>query len=242
MGYVFKKLADSWTALTDAEKKALFEGTNYLKPSVNKIKSLGDFKCLVYSDNSDAKFKLTGVPNDQLVLPSGLISMLSFDGINSISLANAVSTNGIIKMAVTLDKSIYYTYDSTNSKWNSISPTADDLLANGMTPTQIAIVNRKAWDSLVGSSETIGFAYLLSESAETDVVKVDTLTMNVDMKGSWIKATHNTDYTYAYTTNRSLTVDLLTTGDFKINYPIGTSTTADAVASTDDIINMVNGS
>ena len=113
MGYVFKKLADSWTALTDAEKKALFEGTNYLKPSVDEIKSLGDFKCLVYSDNSDAKFKLTGVPNDQLVLPSGLISMLSFDGINSISLANTVSTNGIIKMAVTLDKSIYYTYDST---------------------------------------------------------------------------------------------------------------------------------
>lgn len=242
MGYIFKKLADSWTALTDAEKKALFEGTNYLKPSVDEIKSLGDFKCLVYSDNSDAKFKLTGVPNDQLVLPSGLISMLSFDGINNISLANTVSTNGIIKMAVTLDKSIYYTYDSTNSKWNSISPTADDLLANGMAPTQIATVNRKAWDSLVGSSETIGFAYLLSESAETDVVKVDTLTMNVDMKGSWVKATHNTDYTYAYTTNRSLTVDLLTTGDFKINYPIGTSTTADAVASTDDIINMVNRS
>ena len=52
MRYIFKKLADSWTALTDAEKKALFEGTNYLKPSLDDVKALGDFKCLVYSDNS----------------------------------------------------------------------------------------------------------------------------------------------------------------------------------------------
>ena len=242
MGYIFKKLADSWTALTDAEKKSLFEGTNYLKPSLDDVKALGDFKCLVYSDNENAKFKLTGVPNDQLVLPSGLISMLSFDGINSISLANTISGGGIIKMIVTLDKTIYYTYDFTNSKWNSISPTATDVATNGLIPAQMATIPRKAWDSLVGSSETIGFGYLLSETAATDVVKVDTLTMNVDMKGSWVKATHNTDYTYAYTTNRSLTVDLLTNGDFKINYPIGTSTTADTVATKDDITNMVNGS
>ena len=58
MAYVFKKLADSYTSLTMTEKKNLFIGSNYLKPTISELQGLGEFTCLTYSDSNSAVFNI----------------------------------------------------------------------------------------------------------------------------------------------------------------------------------------
>ena len=49
MAYSWKVLANNWSALTDTEKEALFVGTNYNKPTVAELQSLGNkFKVATY--------------------------------------------------------------------------------------------------------------------------------------------------------------------------------------------------
>ena len=224
MAYVFKKLADSYTSLTMTEKKNLFIGSNYLKPTISELQGLGEFTCLSYSDSNSAKFTITGVPNDQLVVPTSLINISTFEGINSVSITNNVSSGGSVNIVVTTDMVTYYTYDFTNTKWITVNLNKADIKSSGLTLTSIGQITRNGWDKLTSSTSAIGFAYLLSKNNESDNVDIDKLTLNVDMKGSWNHAIYGTDVTYGYPLNNELKVTLLTNGSYKINYNnLGTS-------------------
>ena len=224
MAYVFKKLADSYTSLTMTEKKNLFIGSNYLKPTISELQGLGEFTCLSYSDSNSAKFTITGVPNDQLVVPTSLINISTFEGINSVSITNNVSNGGSVNIVVTTDMVTYYTYDFTNTKWITVNLNKADIKSSGLTLTSIGQITRNGWDKLTSSTSAIGFAYLLSKNNESDNVDIDKLTLNVDMKGSWNHAIYGTDVTYGYPLNNELKVTLLTNGSYKINYNnLGTS-------------------
>lgn len=241
MAYIFKLLTSEWNTLTDAEKIAMFEGTNYLKPTVEQLKTLGEFNCMIYSDTEDSKFMIKGVPKDQLVIPNGLISTLNFSTIKHINLINDIAENGVIKLAITLDKSTYYTFNFTTSTWDIISTTAEDVLEKGLTPQSLASISEDSWTALLKMGEgSIGFAYLLSTSAMADSVKVDTLIMTVTMNGMW---KHTTDYEYGYATNRSILITLKSDGDFKINYPDndGDISSNMNIATITDIDNMLEG-
>ena len=224
MAYIFKKLADSYDTLTTLEKKNLFIGSNYLKPTISELQGLGEFTCLSYSDSNSAKFTITGVPNDQLVIPTSLISISTFEGINSVSITNNVSNGGSVNIVVTTDMVTYYTYDFTNTKWITVNLNKADIKSSGLTLTSIGQITRNGWDKLTSSTSAIGFAYLLSKNNESDNVDIDKLTLNVDMKGSWNHAIYGTDVTYGYPLNNELKVTLLTDGSYKINYNnLGTS-------------------
>ena len=224
MAYVFKKLADSYTSLTMTEKKNLFIGSNYLKPTISELQGLGEFTCLSYSDSNSAVFNIVGVPVDQLVIPTSLISISTFEGINSVSITNNVSNGGSVNIVVTTDMVTYYTYDFTNTKWITVNLNKADIKSSGLTLTSIGQITRNGWDKLTSSTSAIGFAYLLSKNNESDNVDIDKLTLNVDMKGSWNHAIYGTDVTYGYPLNNELKVTLLTNGSYKINYNnLGTS-------------------
>lgn len=218
MAYVFKKLADSYTSLTMAEKKNLFIGSNYLKPTISELQGLGEFACLTYSDSNSAKFNIVGVPVDQLVIPTSLINISTFEGINSVSITNNVSNGGSVNIVVTTDMVTYYTYDFTNTKWITVNLNKADIKSSGLTLNSIGQITRNEWDKLTSSTSAIGFAYLLSKNNESDNVDIDKLTLNVDMKGSWNHAIYGTDVTYGYPLNNELKVTLLTNGSYKINY------------------------
>ena len=218
MAYVFKKLADSYTSLTMAEKKNLFIGSNYLKPTISELQGLGEFTCLTYSDSNSAIFNIVGVPVDQLVIPTSLINISTFEGINSVSITNNVSNGGSVNIVVTTDMVTYYTYDFTNTKWITVNLNKADIKSSGLTLTSIGQITRSEWDKLTSSTSAIGFAYLLSKNNESDNVDIDKLTLNVDMKGSWNHAIYGTDVTYGYPLNNELKVTLLTNGSYKINY------------------------
>ena len=224
MAYIFKKLADSYDTLTTLEKKNLFLETNYLKPNISDLSALGNIVCLTYSDSNSAVFNIVGVPVDQLVIPTSLISISTFEGINSVSITNNVSNGGSVNIVVTTDMVTYYTYDFTNTKWITVDLNKTDVKSSGLTLTSIGRITRDEWNKLTSSTSAIGFAYLLSKNNESDNVDIDKLTLNVDMKGSWNHAIYGTDVTYGYPLNNELKVTLLTGGSYKINYNnLGTS-------------------
>ena len=224
MAYIFKKLADSYDTLTTLEKKNLFLGTNYLKPNISDLSALGNIVCLTYSDSNSAVFNIVGVPVDQLVIPTSLIRISTFEGINSVSITNNVSNGGSVNIVVTTDMVTYYTYDFTNTKWITVNLNKADIKSSGLTLTSIGQITRNEWDKLTSITSAIGFAYLLSKNNESDNVDIDKLTLNVDMKGSWNHAIYGTDVTYGYPLNNELKVTLLTDGSYKINYNnLGTS-------------------
>ena len=224
MAYIFKKLADSYDTLTTLEKKNLFLGTNYLKPNISDLSALGNIVCLTYSDSNSAVFNIVGVPVDQLVIPTSLINISTFEGINSVSITNNVSNGGSVNIVVTTDMVTYYTYDFTNTKWITVNLNKADIKSSGLTLTSIGQITRSEWNKLTSSTSAIGFAYLLSKNNESDNVDIDKLTLNVDMKGSWNHAIYGTDVTYGYPLNNELKVTLLTNGSYKINYNnLGTS-------------------
>ena len=217
----FQKVANDWTALTDAEKIALFKAEDDADPAISDLSALGKFRIVSYSDTADQPVcQLTAVPTDQVVTPKKLISLHNYEKIDSVSITNTTSGNAAIKVAVTTDLATYQVYDTASSKWVAIDISTPTLMAaNAMNASMIASIPAGAW-ALLGT-EGIGFAYLLSMSAINESCNADALVLTVDMKGSWNHAVYGTDVTYGYPNNDLLQIDLLTNGDFKINYNAG---------------------
>lgn len=215
MSYSWQVLATDWSSLTDAEKESLFKGTNYKLPTIDELTALGKFKVAIYDDYSTQhKYQMKAVPLNQVVKPVKLISTKSFNNIDSITIASSVSTDAVLKIAVTTDLKDYKVYNSSTGEWDVIS----DIETEGRIPSDIASIPSSAWGILLKESEGIGFEYFLSITNISDTCKTDNLTLQVDMKGSWQSALKGTDFNYGYPANDQLKVVLLKDGSYKINY------------------------
>ena len=213
MGYTWKKVADSYSTLTDAEKQALFDDTNYLHATQAQLQSLGKVKILVNDDyDTKHKIKMTAVPNDQTVVPKKLISTKGIENIDWVTISSTVGNNTVLKIAVTKDLSKYYSFNGTD--WVEVS----DIKNDGNTPTEINSISSENWDKFISGANGIAFEYFLSITDETDTLNTDKLSMQVDMKGTWQSALKGTDFNYGYSANDQLKVTLLTDGSYKINY------------------------
>lgn len=218
----FSKLSDNWNTLSDLEKYNIFISTNFNKATAEDLLSMSKFKILSLSIiDTPYQSKITAVSNDQLVLPLGLINTQSFEGIDKVSIVSSVSGDGNCKIIVTEDLITYKTYDFESKAWQHINHNdVTQVEVSGIDIAQIQNIPRSAWDEL-NLTEGIGFAYLLAQENTSDICKIDELTLQVDMKGSWDKAIHGTDYKYGYPQNNILRVQLLTNGNYKINYSEG---------------------
>lgn len=242
MAYTFTQLASDWTSLSDAQREALFSGTNYQSATLSELQSLGEFKVLSFSDSSAGTsnaVQVTGVHNDFVVLPNQLFGKI-FNKIKSMSITEAISdtANAKIRYVLTKDLGNYYTYQ--NGSWTTISPTANNVIANGMTASDLANITSAQWvDFYDGDTDTdgIGIGFAFSETATTQSTAVDNLSLTVDLQGSWNKAEHITDYQYGYPANDVLHVELNTNGDYKINYGFSGGGSGDDItlATNDDI-------
>ena len=221
MSYSFQKIADSWDSMSDVQKHEAFEGTKYLKPTAAELSTLNEFKIL--SENK-ISVSITGVPKNQIVLPTTLISLKPYQGIEKATVVNVItkadsSTNPIIKLAITKDDSMYYTFDFSSVSWQEITPIADDVIRDGIDIDSLSMIARSDWDSFTVDTEKFGIAYAISVDDVDDIAEIDELRLEVEMRGSWNKAVHGVDYTYGYPFYDLLRVKLLTDGSYKINYP-----------------------
>ena len=109
MAYSWKVLANDWSALTDTEKEALFVGTNYNKPTVAELQSLGNkFKVATYGvDTTSPKTVIKAVPNNKLFVPVSLFGG-SFSTIDSMYIDANVDVNSNIRFVFTKDLHDYY--------------------------------------------------------------------------------------------------------------------------------------
>ena len=149
MSYSWQVLATDWSSLTDAEKEALFKGTNYQLPTIAELTALGKFKIAIYDDYSTQhKYQIKAVPLNQVVKPVKLVPTKSFNNIDSITITSSVSTNAILKIAATTDLMDYKIYNSSTGEWDVIS----DIETEGGIPSDIASIPSSAWDILLKES------------------------------------------------------------------------------------------
>lgn len=217
----FQKVADDWTALTDAQKIALFKATNYETATPEQLATLGKFRIVTYSeDNSQPSCTVTALPKDQIVLPKELISTKAFENVDSITpTVTNNTTTAKVRFFLTNDLKTYYVYNSTTKAFDVIDATnSDTLLTSGMSVSDFTGIDTTALNTFISKNVGIGIGFVLSSTTISDLTTVDNLAMQVDMKGSWNHATYGTDVTYGYTNNDVLTVTLVTANSFKINY------------------------
>lgn len=249
MAYTFTQLAPDWDSLTDAEKEALFVDTNYQHATVAELQNLGEFKVLSFSDSPAGTSKaveVKGVHNDILVLPNKLFGQ-SFNKIKSVNITEVITdtTNCKIRYILTKDLATYYTFDGTD--WVTITPTVNTVLSDGLSSDDLASISSTEWlDFFDGDVDVdgIGIGFAFHETSTSQTTAVDNLEMLVDLQGAWEKAEHMVDYQYGYPFNDILQVQLLTNGDYKINYGStgggGEGGDTITIATNEDIDNLFN--
>lgn len=220
---VLIKISDDWRTVSSVDKKAAFLSAGNNIPPGLVLDPLGKYKVLAFSpDPSMTKpsCSVSVVPQKRLLKPKGLISLGSFEGIDKVTLSGSFTGTGTCKLLVTSDLLNYKTWNG--SQWQAVDP--DDLaavVANGISPVALTDITRQQWDLLTVGKTGIGFAYLPIIEAVTDTCAIDKIDLQVDMKGSWDRAIHGTDFIYGYPRNNVLRVTLKTNGDYKINYSEG---------------------
>ena len=207
-------VATDWTALSDTEKAALFTAHGSTATSFTGL--TGKLRVLAYSTMSTASHTttITAVPKPQLVKPSGLISLSKYDALNAVTITSTV-TNASLKIAVTTDGTTYKAWNGT--EWIAVDATdATTFAVNAMDVSVVSTITAAQWASL--SASKIGFAYLMTTTASTNVCVTDTMSITVNMKGTWSQGTYGTDYSYTLSDTGTLSVKLLTDGSYKVNY------------------------
>lgn len=209
------QLSSNWSSLTDAEKLALFQNITG-EFTTSDIVDFGSCTVYSYSVNSEVPvYKLVYIPLAQLVLPKGLISLAGFE-LSNVNILNSVTGNSQLKIAITTDLETYYTYNSTSGEFESLSGeiSANLLLQEGISVSSLSSIPAEAW----ANTSAIGFAYVLSQTEDSENCYTDELVLTVTSNGSWKKAVHGTDYDYEYSGNSTATISVLTSGDYKVNY------------------------
>lgn len=217
----FTELPATWGTLSNAEKIALFQSLDELFMPTDALRNLGKFKMAALSEKSTPKScKIQAIPKTGIVLPRRMLSLKAYDHIKSVTLKTELLGNGLLRIAMTTDQKTYKAYDAVARVWRGIDITGiEDIKQNGMTAEVLNAIPESVWKKL--DSNKIGFAYYLDKESPSDKANVDKLSFLVDMKGSWKRGIYNSDYTYEYTSEDTLQVDIYTSGDFKINYNPG---------------------
>lgn len=155
---------------------------------------------------------------DKLIKANGDIDIGNVVSLNNVLLSYITAGSGNIRVIASIDSgTTWQTWDGAN--WVVIDSTNLPLIAtNGIAPTVLNALTTANWTSLISGATTIRLAYFLSMAASTDTALTSYINFTMDMLGYWSKALHGTDYTYAYIKNDTLRFDILTSGDYKINY------------------------
>lgn len=186
----------------------------------SEISLLGDkpVQLCYYNPNLDyiPTARLVAIPFVKFIKASGDISLASVEYINQISLVVNQLLNGKIKVVVSVDSG--KTWKAFNgTAWNEVDvSTAQNVLDNGMEIAATSAITKSQWTQLA-YSKSIRFGYAYSINSSEDTAVTNTLSMMVDMKGKWYNALES-EHRYCYANNGLLQVELLATGDFKINY------------------------
>jgi len=215
-GTSLTNLTNNWSGLTNAEKEALVPSFSIEIPSIQDLASISPFRVL--TDNaSSVNVKVTGQPKTQTITPTSLINTGALSTVQSINITNTI-TDVTVKFAITTDLTTYKVYDATNSTWKISTNIEEDGMSiaqiNALTPEILALLD---------VSNGIAFKQCFIATSENASVELSEISAVVDIDGSWTQSVHGTDYNVDYPNKTTMSVRLLTNGDYIINYPISSN-------------------
>lgn len=195
------------------------QGSDVL-PSTSQFNTLETpFSILAFS-NSDAigiSTKVVANNGAKLILNKIDISLATIQCINSATVVSTSSGSGSIRFIVSKDHGeTWLKFDGT--EWVAIDVSnTENVILNGMTLSQINSISKAQW-AVLNLTSAIRFGYALDINSSADVANTDMLKLNVDMKGTWMDCARGIDFNSGYSTSSTISVSLLSSGDFKINY------------------------
>ena len=214
------------TAFTDIGTSpatdAMFEtyGTGDLAGlTKDKLYTLTNPKILTKkTDSTNTSLKFTGSPLPKVVLSGGDITISSsVFYVDNFNISANVTGTATMRIAFSLDSGTTWNAYRNGALVSLNVQSNSDFKSKGLTPAELNAITSATWDTLiVEGNKKIRFGYYLEVANTTDVVETDILTMQVDMNGAWGLSKLNTDYEYWYASGDTLTVNLITNGDFRI--------------------------
>jgi hypothetical protein len=154
----------------------------------------------------------------QLDINSGSTIHSDGNGVIDYASANNIEVkelNDYVRVIVSDDSgTTWYTY---NDGWIEITTDTSVVGTDGITISQINEIPNTDWNTFF-SGDTIRFGYYLNKDNINDSLEIATLSVDADMNGRWKRGIHKTDYHYKYKKNNTFDIELLTDGDYKINY------------------------
>jgi len=163
------------------------------------------YRILHWTDGVQArKAKLKAIPQPELVLPNGEISIFGVETIDKLEL----TANGNVKMAISFDNEVtWQAHDGTN--WNVVNDASI-----GMDVTTFSALTAQQLNEIRNESTFIRFSYYLDgKEAEIDLLK-----MTVSMKGHEQPA-NRSDWSYTYDqSTKTLIYNITKSGTYTIKY------------------------
>lgn len=215
-GGTLTQLTNSWNTLTNAEKEALVPSFSMEIPSIQDLATISPFRVLT-DDASSTNVKVTGQPKPQTMEPTSLINTGAVSTIQSINITNTI-TDATVKFAITTDLTTYKVYDAAQGAWVASTNIEED----GMSIAQINALTPQILSQL-DISNGIAFKQCFIATSENASAELSEISAVVNIDGSWSQSVHGTDYNVAYPNKTTMSVRLLTNGDYIINYPISSN-------------------
>lgn len=215
-GASLTNLTNNWSGLTNVEKEALVPSFSSEIPSIQDLSSISPFRVLT-DDTSSSNVKVTGQPKPQTIEPTSLINTGAVSTVQSINITNTI-TDATVKFAITTDLTTYKVYDAVQGAW----VTSTDVEQDGMSIAQINALTPQIL-ALLDVSNGIAFKQCFIATSENALAEVSEISAVVDIDGSWSQSVHGTDYNVSYPNKTTMSVTLLTNGDYIINYPISSN-------------------
>jgi hypothetical protein len=169
------------------------------------------------SELQGRRFNSKTVPPAQIVPPSGDISIQGISHILGFEVDVTSEGSSRILYAVSVDRgATWHSYKS--GSFTPLTLDAEGIAANGMTTGELQLIPENKWTEFAGDSDTFRLAYYMEVDSSTDAVMIDELRMNYRMDGGWESPAQGVDYDYHYPTNESLSIQVYSSGDYKVNY------------------------
>ncbi|MNQ18728.1 hypothetical protein D3C85_317800 [compost metagenome] len=188
--------------------------------AITSINSLTGAAQLYVKPKPGLQFKngirLLAAPPPQLVIGNDDID-ISEMVIERISLANVRSGAGKVYMVLSVDSSATW-WSFKSGAWQPVDMNnVPGLLQTAMTVEEVQALRQ---EHFTGFDEVtkMRFAYILYKDTVADRAETDTLTITVDLKGTWRRGVYGTEWDMDYPNSRTISVKLSANGTYKINY------------------------
>ena len=215
-GASLTNLTNNWSGLSNTAKEALVSSFDENIPSIQDLATISPFRVLI-DNTSLSNVKVTGQPEPQIIEPTSLINTGAVSTIQSINITNTL-TDATVKFAITTDLTTYKVYDAITSSWVVSTNIEEDGMSiaqiNALTPEILALLD---------ISNGIAFKQCFIATSENALAELSDISAVVNIDGSWTQSVHGTDYNVTYPNKTTMSVRLLTNGDYIINYPISSN-------------------